>query len=92
MRARRRDQVDVAQGTCPQRQAEGFFGTPQQEFFYGREWAGVSPGAFEAELLAYVGWQCARQAQAVPEGGRSFTSLPTTGGGWACPSPPPEVG
>lgn len=60
-------------GTCPDNaRAEGFFGTLKQEFFYGREWAGVSPGAFEAELLAYVGWYVRGRPRLFREGGRSF--------------------
>ena len=59
--------------TCPDNaRAEDFFGTLKQEFFYGREWAGVSPEAFEAELLAYVAWYVRGRPRLFREGGRSF--------------------
>ena len=36
--------------------AEGFFGTLEVEFLYGRDWARASPGGFRAALADYVEW------------------------------------
>ena len=36
--------------------AEGFFGRPKIEFFYGRDWGGVTPDGFADVLDAYLGW------------------------------------
>ena len=44
-------------GTCPDNaRTEGFFGTLEQEFLYGRKWAGVGREEFEGLLSGYVGW------------------------------------
>lgn len=52
--------------------AEGFFGTLKQEFFHGREWAGVGPEAFEGMLREYVGWYVWSRPRLFSEGGRRF--------------------
>lgn len=36
--------------------AEGFFGTLKQEFFYARDWTGVSYKKFVSELNRYIVW------------------------------------
>lgn len=59
--------------TCPDNaRAEGFFGTLKQEFFHGREWAGVGPEAFAGMLREYVGWYVWSRPRLFAEGGRRF--------------------
>lgn len=44
-------------GTSPDNaRAEGFFGTLKQEFFYARDWTGISYKGFVAELDRYIVW------------------------------------
>lgn len=44
-------------GTSPDNaRAEGFFGTLKQEFFYARDWIGVSYKEFVGELDRYILW------------------------------------
>ena len=59
-------------GACPDNaRAEGFFGTLKEEFFHGREWAGVGVRAFEAEPGAYLRWYVHGRLKAFREGGRT---------------------
>lgn len=60
-------------GTCPDNaRAEGFFGTLEQEFLYGRKWAGVEREEFEGLLSGYVGWYVGRRPRRFREGGRAL--------------------
>lgn len=44
-------------GCCPDNsRAEGFFGALKEEFFYGREWAGVTYEGFVSALDRYMRW------------------------------------
>ncbi len=44
-------------GCCPDNaRAEGFFGALKEEFFYGREWAGVTYEGFASALDSYIRW------------------------------------
>ena len=44
-----------AKGCSPDNSAcEGFFGRLKNEFFYGRDWSGVSTGTFIGMLAAYL--------------------------------------
>lgn len=59
-------------GTCPDNaRAEGFFGTLEQEFLYGRKWAGVGREEFEGLLSGYMGWYVGRRPRRFREGGRA---------------------
>ena len=40
---------------------EGFFGRPENEFFHGRDWSGVTAGEFAARLDAYLRHCCGRR-------------------------------
>ncbi len=57
MRGERAGEVHVEEGLQPDNsRAEGFFGRLKVEFFYGRDWAGVTLGEFIAVLDAYLRW------------------------------------
>ena len=44
-----------AKGSSPDNAAcEGFFGRLKNEFFYYRDWTGISPETFMSELDAYL--------------------------------------
>lgn len=64
-------------GACPDNaRAEGFFGTLKQEFFYGREWAGVDLPRFLGELSAYMRWYVDGRPKLFEEGGARFYETP----------------
>lgn len=45
--------------TCPDNaRAEGFFGTLKKEFFYGRNWTGITFKDFRKQLDDYLKWYC----------------------------------
>lgn len=55
---------------CPDNaRAEGFFGTPREEFFLGRDWSGVGVEEFEAELDGYLRWYVDGRLKAFRDGG-----------------------
>ena len=41
---------------CPPARAEGFFGRLKMEFFYGRDWSGITLDEFADMLDAYLKW------------------------------------
>ena len=58
-------------GCCPgNARMEGFFGTLKEEFFYGRDWAGVSVEEFEGALDGYMRWYRDERLKGFDEGGR----------------------
>ena len=64
-------------GACPDNaRAEGFFGTLKQEFFHGREWAGVTWEAFAAEVADHMDWFVNGRPMLFEEGGRRFYETP----------------
>ena len=50
--------------------AEGFFGTLKNEFFYGRDWRGVTAEEFIRMLLAWVERYSTGRLKAFREDGR----------------------
>lgn len=49
-------------GRCADNSAcEGFFGRLKTEFYYGRDWTGVSAGEFMEKLDAYLRYYCERR-------------------------------
>lgn len=50
--------------------AEGFFGRLKNEFFYGRDWSGVTAEEFMARLDAWMRFYCSGRLRAFREGGR----------------------
>lgn len=49
-------------GCCADNSAcEGFFGRLKTEFFYGRDWRGVSASEFMERLDAYLRYYCERR-------------------------------
>lgn len=57
---------------CPDNaRAEGFFGTPREEFFLGRDWSGVGVGEFEGELDGYLRWYVDDRPEAFRDGGET---------------------
>ena len=64
-------------GACPDNaRAEGFFGTLKQEFFHGREWAGVTWETFAAEVADHMDWFVNGRPMLFEEGGRRFYETP----------------
>jgi transposase InsO family protein len=56
-------------GRCADNAAmEGFFGRLKNEFFYGRDWSGVSPAEFVGMLGEWMGWYCSGRLRAFREG------------------------
>ena len=51
--------------------AEGFFGNLKNEFFYGRDWRGVSQAEFIARLDAWMRWYSAGRMKYFKEGGKT---------------------
>ena len=57
MRRERPGQIDVEEGLQPDNaRCEGFFGRLKVEFFYGRDWDGVTIEEFITMLDAYLRW------------------------------------
>lgn len=56
--------------------AEGFFGNLKQEFFYGRDWSGVTLGGFLHALDEYVDWYVYDRPKAFGEDGGTVYETP----------------
>ena len=67
MRGERPGQVDVEEGLQP-RQREGFFGRIKIEFFYGRDWSGVTAEEFMVRLDAWMRFYRERRLKLFDDG------------------------
>ena len=73
LRGARRHPLDVQEGTSPDNAAaEGFFGRLKNEFFYGRDWRGVTAEEFMGLLDAWMRFYREGRLRLFDDGGGKY--------------------